>query len=100
MSILRQEIFSAENAKMVHCELDKATDKSFEIDFPEGTLQVDHANFLWNTSIPISLTGSYDGKTFEISLDGSMSGKYSFTLNGQWLSKVNLNISITDVDER
>lgn len=98
MSISRQEIFCDQNIKMVHLKLSKDTDKSFIINFPEGTLKVDQANFLWNTDMPINLNGSFDGKAFEIPLDGSMSGDYSFPL--KQMSNVELNISITDVDER
>lgn len=98
MSILDQEIFCDQNTKIVHLELSKDTDKAFVINFPEEASKIDQANFLWNTDMPINLSGSFDGNTFEIPLDGSMSGDYSFPLN--WLGNIKLNISITDVNER
>ena len=96
MSIKRQDVFRAENARTVTIELTKEPKSGFSIYYPVGTLKMDETTFLWDCTVPVSLEGIYDGKSFAVSLEENMDGKVSSPIN----SKVALNLYISDVNVR
>lgn len=96
MSINRQDVFRAENARTVTIELTKEPKSGFSIYYPMGTLKMDESTFLWDCTVPVSLEGIYDGESFAVSLEEDMDGKVSSPIN----SKVALNLYISDVNVR
>lgn len=100
LSIYKQEIFAAENAKLVNIELTEKPKENFEVIFPTGTMRIGDNSFLWDERIPILLEGTYDNNAFSVVVDAYASGRFSYSIRKNFAQNTVLNLYISEVKEQ